>query len=292
MRSALGKGLDALISQDTVENVSAPPKNQAPLAVAIERIHPNPKQPRKVFTEQALAELVASVKRKGIIQPLVVSPLEGGTFEIIAGERRWRAAQRAGLKEVPVVVRTGSEAERFEMALIENLQREDLNPIELAEGFKRLQDEFGLTQEAIANVVGKDRAVVANTLRLLGLTSDIQQALSDGKITAGHGRALAALEDKGAQQTLFRQILANQLTVRHVEHAVREHKKNTKPEHLRAAGYDGKTPEIRAIEENLQQILARKIDIRLDAASSQKGSIKLEFYSLDDFDALVSQLKK
>ena len=172
MRSALGKGLNALLSEETVASVTAATASAAPVSVlSIDKIHSNPKQPRRTFSEEALADLVASIKAKGILQPVLVAPTEGGTYEIIAGERRWRAAQRAGLKEVPVVIKSGTEIERFEMALIENLQREDLNPIELAQGFKRLQEEFQLTQEAIAQVVGKDRTVVANMLRLLGASA-------------------------------------------------------------------------------------------------------------------------
>ncbi len=184
MRSALGKGLDALISDDAVADVSAAPKVVATNGLPLEKIRPNPKQPRRAFTEQALEDLAASIKQKGILQPIVVSPAEGGTFEIIAGERRYRAAQRAGLTEVPVVVRNGSEAERFEMALIENLQREDLNPMDLAEGFKRLQEEFQLTQEAIAQVVGKDRTVVANTLRFFPAHWDPKLRIPRGQVVA------------------------------------------------------------------------------------------------------------
>ena len=194
-----------------------------------------------------------------------------------------------GLKEVPVVIKSGTESERFEMSLIENLQREDLNPIDLALGFKRLQDEFQLTQEAIAKVVGKDRTAVANTLRLLGLPDDIQQALRDGTISAGHAKALLAVEDPPAQHDLFTQILSDDLTVRRVEQAARDHKTGKK--HLRAAGYDNR-PEVRSLEEELQRVLARKVEIHTNAGSSHKGWVKLEFYSLDDFDALTNQLKK
>src|SRR5712691_4188171 len=224
MRPALGKGLDALISEDTVASVGSDPMLKRGLtsgSLPVDQIRPNPKQPRRTFAEESLAELVASIKQKGILQPIVVSPTEGGTYEIIAGERRFRGAQRAGLKEVPVVIRTGTEVERFEMSLIENLQREDLNPMDLAEGFKRLQEEFQLTQEAIAQVVGKARTVVANTLRLLGLPDDIQQAIRDGKITSGHAKALLAVEDPAAQKALFDQILSDGLTVRRVEGAAR-----------------------------------------------------------------------
>ncbi len=295
MRSALGKGLNALMSDETVASVSAPTAAASALAITVlplDKIRPNPKQPRRTFAEEALSDLVASIKEKGILQPILVSPTEGGTFEIIAGERRFRAAQRAGLRDMPVVVRSGSEIEKFEMALIENLQREDLNPLELAAGFKRLQEEFQLTQEAIATVVGKDRAVVANTLRLLSLPIDIQEALKVGKITTGHAKALLAITDTAAQITLFNQILSNDLTVRHVEQAARDHKKGKSTEHLKAAGYDNRPAEVRMIEEELQRILARKVEIHTTGATSHKGVLKLEFYSLDDFDHLASQLKK
>jgi ParB family chromosome partitioning protein len=289
MRPALGKGLDALISDEAVADVSAAAVKAVANALAIDLIRPNPKQPRRTFGEESLADLVASIKEKGILQPIVVWQAEGGTYEIIAGERRFRAAQRAGLKEVPVVIRTGTEVERFQMSLIENLQREDLNPMDLAEGFKRLQDEFQLTQEAIAQVVGKARTVVANTLRLLGLSDEIQQAIREGKITSGHAKALLSVDDPAAQKTLFDQCLTDGLTVRHVESAAQAHKKGSKPEHLRAAGYENRPPEVKALEEDLQRALTRKVEIH--TSSSHKGTIKLEFYSLDDFEALVNKLK-
>ena len=222
MRSALGKGLGALISDDAVASVAATANKDATVThLSVDLIRPNPKQPRRAFAEESLADLVSSVQQKGILQPIVVSPTEGGTYEIIAGERRFRAAQRAGLKEVPVVVRSGTEVERFEMSLIENLQREDLNPMDLAHGFRRLQEEYQLTQEAIAQVVGKARTVVANTIRLLGLPAEIQEAIQEGKITGGHAKALLAVDDPVAQKVLFDQILSDDLTVRHVEYAAR-----------------------------------------------------------------------
>jgi ParB family transcriptional regulator, chromosome partitioning protein len=288
MRSALGKGLGALISDEAVATVSAAPAKAALVnTVPIERVRSNPKQPRRTFSEEALADLVVSIKQNGILQPIVVSPTEGGTFEIVAGERRWRAAQRAGLKEVPVVFRSGSEVERFEMSLIENLQREDLNPVDLAEGFKRLQDEFQMTQEAIAQVVAKDRSVVANTLRFLGLPEEIKQALRDGKITAGHAKALLAVEDPATQEALFKQILAGELTVRHVEQAARDRKRGKT-----AAAHPPKPADLKALEEELQRILTRKVEIHSSGLPSNKGWIKLEFYSLDDFETLINHLKR
>lgn len=295
MRSALGKGLNALISDDTVASVSASPtiKSTSPVvpsSLPIERVRPNPKQPRRDFSEAALNELAESIRQRGLLQPIVVSAAEGGHYEIIAGERRWRASQIAGLKEIPVVIRAGSEVERFEMALIENLQREDLNPIELALGYLRLQDEFEMTQEKIAAVVGKDRSVVANALRFLTLPEAMQTALRSGKLSAGHAKALLSIETTEERESLFQQILNGGFTVRATEEAARATKKKLITEHANTTGYDGKTPEIRAIEDDLQHALGRRADIH--ASASHKGFIKLEFYSLDDFDALIARLKK
>jgi ParB family chromosome partitioning protein len=296
MRSALGKGLSALISDETVASVEAVAASAAPAqtpnVLPIASIRANPNQPRKVFSEESMNELATSIKEHGVLQPILVTPVEGDTFEIIAGERRWRAAQRAGLTDIPAIVKTGTETEKFQMALIENIQRADLNPIELAKGYKRLQDEFAMTQETIAQSVGKDRAVVANTLRLLNLASEIQQAVEEGALSAAHARTLAGLEDANAQLALFKQILTDQLTVRAVEQAVRSQKQVKVREHTRAGGFESKTPEVRAIEEELQQSLARKVELRETDASSHKGWLKLEFYSLDDLDALIARLKK
>jgi len=297
MRSALGKGLNALISEETVASVTATPQAGAPAAknmalVSMAAIRPNPDQPRKIFSEEALAELAASITEHGVLQPILVSAHPDGAYEIIAGERRWRAAQRAGLKEIPVLIKSGTEIEKFALALIENIQRADLNPIELAKGYKRLQDEFHMTQEAIAKSVGKDRAVVANTLRLLSLAPEIQTAVEEGKLSAAHARTLAGLDDRQAQSALFKQILEESLTVRAVEQAVREKKNVNVREHVRTNGYDAKLPEVRAIEEDLQHSLARKVELRETNSASHKGWLKLEFYSLDDLDALIGRLKK
>jgi len=296
MRSALGKGLGALISDETVASVSAaaPSASSAaePTRLAIELIRANPKQPRHTFSEDSLNELADSIQEHGIIQPIIVAANGDGTYEIIAGERRWRAAQRIGLKEVPVVIRAGSETKRFQLALIENIQRMDLNPVELAKGYKRLQDEFGMTQEAVAKSVGKDRAVIANTLRLLNLHTDILSALQEGKLSAGHARTLAGLEDMPAQLELFQKILAEQMPVRAVEEAVRVKKKGAVREHVRTNGYDNKPTEVRAIEEEMQQVLTRKVELRETDRASHKGWLKLEFYSLEDLDSLLARLKK
>jgi ParB family chromosome partitioning protein len=291
MRPALGKGLDALISEDTVASVAATsPHGTATIPIA--KIKANPKQPRRRFTEEALADLTASIKQRGVLQPILVAALPDGHYEIIAGERRWRAAQKAGLTEIPAVLKQGSETERFEMALIENIQREDLNAIEQAEGYRRLQEEFGMTQEKIAQMIGKDRAVIANSLRLLGLSDNIRQSIIEGKLTAGHARALAGLEDPAAREALFQRILQEELPVRMVEQAVRDHKQVAVKGHVRGATDDKKPAEVRAIEEDLQRTMVRKVFLQTTGAASQKGWIKLEFYSLDDLDHLIAQLKK
>ena len=260
--------------------------------VAIHLIHANPLQPRKLFSEEALHELMLSIKEHGVIQPILVAHKTDGTYEIIAGERRWRAAQRAGLTELPVVLKSGTENQKFAMALIENIQRADLNGIELAKGYQRLRDEFEMTQEAIAKAVGKDRAVVANALRLLALAPEIQTAVEEGKISSAHARTLAGLEDAAAQKDLFQKIISEQLSVRAVEEAVRAKKSVKVREHVRLNGYDVKAPEVRTIEEDLQQVLTRKVELHETNSTSHKGWLKLEFYSLDDLEALITRLKK
>jgi len=298
MRSALGKGLSALISDETAASVSAPaPKASAPVAsgqplrVPVEKLVANPNQPRKTFTEESLSELAESLKAHGIVQPIVVAPLQNDKHEIIAGERRWRAAQRAGIKEVPVVIYDGTEAERFQIALIENIQRSDLNAMELARGYQRLSGEFGMTQEAIAKSVGKDRAVVANTLRLLNLASEIQQAVEEGALSAAHARTLAGLESRDEQLQLFKQIMTDQLNVREVEHAVRS-RKGRKSNDTTINSFEQKAIEVRTIEEEMQTHLTRKVELHETDKKSHKGWLKLEFYSLEDLDNLLARLKK
>jgi ParB family transcriptional regulator, chromosome partitioning protein len=291
MRSALGKGLDALISEDTVATVASPAQPQGVAEISIDRIKPNPKQPRQSFSESALAELTESIRNRGILQPLLLSPTSDGDFEIIAGERRWRAAQRAGLKTVPAVVKTEPELERFQMALIENLQREDLNPLEQAKGYQRLAQEFQMTQEEVARIIGKDRAVIANALRMLQLPPEIQSALAEGKISASHARAIAALEDAAAQQALFQRIVNESLSVRAVEEAVRAQKQVPVRGHVRKAANPAKAPEVTALEEDLQRTLTRKVELQISGPDAKKGWLRLEFYSLDD-DNLIVQLKR
>jgi ParB family transcriptional regulator, chromosome partitioning protein len=293
MRSALGKGLSALISEETVASVTAAtPRTVAPTnTIPLTQIVPDPAQPRRHFAPEALQELADSIRQKGILQPVLVTPTSDGKYMLIAGERRWRASQLAGLSEIPAVVKTVSDAERFQLALIENIQREDLNAIEQAQGYVRLMEEFQMTQEAVAQVVGKDRAVVANTVRLLQLPEDMRDALVAGKISAGHARALVGLTDSAARADLFQRILSEQLTVRAVENAVREQKDVQVKGHVRHPAGESKPAEVRAMEEDLQHALARKVEFQISGADAQKGWLRLEFYSLDDLDALIRQLK-
>lgn len=292
MRSALGKGLEALISGDTAAAVAAVDKQVTITELPVDRIKANPKQPRRVFQETALQELSDSIRQRGVLQPILVTPITNGDYEIIAGERRWRAAKRAGLTKIPAVVKSAPELERFQMAMIENIQREELNPLEQAQGYMRLVNEFRMTQESIATAMGKDRAVVANTLRLLQLPTDMQSALTEGKISASHGRSLAALEDPVAQKTLFKRIIEENLSVRALEQAVREHKQVSVKGHTRSVVAPGKSPEVKSIEEDLQRSLARKVELHTLGAEGKKGFLKLEFYSLDDLDHLIAQLKR
>ncbi len=298
MRSALGKGLSALISDETAATVrsstvtvTATPQNTV-LTLPITSVKPNPDQPRRVFAEDSLNDLAASIREKGILQPILVSPRADGTYEIIAGERRWRASQKAGLKEIPALVRAGSESERFQIALIENVQREDLNPMDQANGYVRLMEEFKMTQEDIAKVIGKDRTVIANTVRLLTLPEQIRQAITEGKISASHARALVAVSDPVAQLGLYKRILDEGLSVRATEQAVALHKHVSVKGHVRGATGTAKSPEARLLEEDLQRTLKRKVELQTASPHATKGWLRLEFYSLDDLDQLLEQLKK
>ncbi|HEX7596758.1 MAG TPA: ParB/RepB/Spo0J family partition protein, partial [Polyangia bacterium] len=231
-RQALGRGLAALIPA-AAPSESADPAQSKPgsslRTVDIENVYPSGKQPRKRFDDARLNELAESIRSQGIIQPLVVRVRPAGGFELIAGERRWRAAQRAGLHQVPVIIREAAEAQAFEMALVENLQREDLNPIEEAEGYQRLVAEFGYTQESLAARVGKERSTVANALRLLKLPPPVRVMVVEARLSMGHARALLGLEDDAAIERLARQTASRGLSVRQVEALVRRERETSAP---------------------------------------------------------------
>lgn len=283
-KPALGRGLDALLKP-----VSAPAAGESVARLALDKIRPNRHQPRAHFNEESLRELSDSIRVHGVAQPILVSPSASpGEFELIAGERRLRAAKLAGLTEIPCVVRSVTDRQRHELALVENLQREDLNPLEEAASIKKLMEAFSLTQEDAARVLGRSRPAVANKLRLLDLPDSVARALAEGTLTEGHARALLGLSDAEAQARIARRVLVEKLTVRDVERMVAD---------WASAKADGrvklgrrKNPDVRHMEEDLQRVLGRRVSV--EAKGKQKGWVKLEFYSFDDLEALLKQLKR
>ncbi|MEK6568277.1 MAG: ParB/RepB/Spo0J family partition protein [Candidatus Omnitrophota bacterium] len=285
-KRGLGRGLGALIPEREAEehfHSSAPKEHIRYLLV--EQIKPNPYQPRENFDSQGLEELVASIKEKGIIQPIIVRHSASG-YELIAGERRWRAAKSLNLKEIPVIVRQAKDEESLELALIENIQRQNLSPIEEAHAYKHLMEQFGFTQEKIAQTVGKARASVANTLRLLKLPLEIQEMLKKGQLSFGHGKVLLELEDVQKQLVLSRQIVSKSLSVRELENLVFQHHK-ARP--AKVVSETRKLPHLEAIEEELRQILGTKVKI---ASGPKRGTLHIEFYSQDDLERIYNQIRK
>ncbi len=273
-RRVLGRGLGALIPGPTEPAVKK--EAAAETWATIASIAPNPYQPRETFDEPALAELTSSIRDRGLLQPLVVRRGGEGRYELIAGERRFRAAQRAGLTQVPIVVRDADGGEALELALIENLQREDLNPLEEARAYQRLADEFGLAHEEIALRVGKSRSAVTNSLRLLLLPPDVRAQLQSGALSAGHARSLLGLESH-AQALVARDVVARGLSVRDTEKLVRER---------------GRSPAVdleqRAVESDLARALGTRVHLRHNKDGS--GRIVIEYYSLDELDGLLGRL--
>ncbi|ABA90373.1 ParB-like nuclease domain protein, putative transcriptional regulator [Syntrophotalea carbinolica DSM 2380] len=277
-RPALGKGIGALLDPSIKE------ESHRFFFCPIEELQPLKNQPRKVFDDQKLAELEASIKVRGIIQPLVVRRLSDH-YQIIAGERRWRAAQRAGLKKVPVLIQEATEDAAIEMALIENIQRENLNPIEEAAAYQSLIQAFSLTQEDVAGRVGKDRSTVTNSLRLLRLPDRVREDLSAGSLTMGHARALLSLESVPLQLLKVRdQVLAKRLSVRETEALV----KRTKKLAMSPPPPPKKTdPNMQALEDNLKQSLGTKVKI---VSKKKGGKIEISYFSADDLDRLLERL--
>lgn len=280
MRKALGKGLEALFP--------GTPAAPAPAAlgerlVPIEAITPNPDQPRRVFEEEALASLADSVRRHGLLQPLVVRRVGPG-YELIAGERRLRAAERAGLERVPVVVRDTPAEQRFELALIENLQREDLTPLEEAEAYQRLIQEYGLTQEDVAVRVGKSRSTIANALRLLGLPEPVKTQLESGELSAGHARAVLAVDPE--ERVGFAREIASARVSKH-EAETRAAARRTKPAGRPANG-SSDALHVRAVADELTRALGTRVRI---VTRARGGSIEIEFYSTAELNGLVDRLR-
>jgi ParB family chromosome partitioning protein len=289
--TGLGKGLDALIpgsSQQDVRqegNVMVPVNSGSALFVPVKQIVPNPRQPRSHFEPDALAELAASIKEHGVIQPLLVSRNETGSgYILIAGERRWQASQLAGLTEVPVIIRQTSDQQKLELALIENIQRADLNALEEANAYRQLADEFKFSHEKIAERVGKSRVAVTNTLRLLKLPASIQQALLDGHISEGHARALLALPTPQAMEAAMRTVILREMTVRQTEELVRK----LSGEKPAAAPKSGPSPDTRALEERIRHSLGTKVSLK--AGKKGDGSLTVYFYSEEELNGLLTRL--
>jgi ParB family transcriptional regulator, chromosome partitioning protein len=284
IRSRLGRGLAALIGE-AAEESSVIERARGQRRVPIEFLRPNPRNPRKTFRDDELDELAASIRERGIIQPVIVRGVPGApeAYEIIAGERRWRAAQRAGLHEVPVVIIEADDRTALEYAIIENVQRTDLNPIEEATGYERLIEEFGYSHGDLGTALGKSRSHVANTLRLLKLPETIQQLVRDGEISAGHARALLAVKDPEA---LARQIVEGGLNVRDVERIAYERDRDKDgPKRPRKAAKD---PDTRALERALEDVLGLTVLIE---HKGQGGEIRLKYTSLEQLDALCRRLR-
>lgn len=275
-KQALGKGLGALLANDVVNDNS---KNV--LEVSISDIKPGKGQPRKTFDKEKLEALAVSIKEHGVIQPLIVSK-EGNYYYIIAGERRWRAATLAGLKTVPVIEKKVTDKEYMEVALIENIQREDLNPIEEAEAYAKLINEYDMTQEKLAAIVGKSRSAVANNLRLLNFDGDIKQMLISGEITPGQARPLLVVNDKDKQKEIAKHIVSNDLSARQVENYIKVALTEKKEKKIKQ-----KDPDIEAVNKKLQSALGTKVFLE---ERNNKGKIVIEYYSSEERERLIDIL--
>ncbi len=279
-QKGLGRGLGALLGDLPEETVSSP-SNLLPL----HKIEPNPNQPRKVFDEEALEDLAESIREHGLIQPIAVRPEENGYYRIIAGERRWRAARIAGLAEVPVLILNADDKAVMELAMIENLQRKDLNPIEEARGYQTLMDEYGLTQEEAAERVGKSRPAVANALRLLLLPRELQDMLVSGELSAGHARALLALPKKSQQLQAAQKVVCLHLSVRQTESLCKNMQKEEKTPKKAAFQVDY----IGECEKELSSRYGRKVQI---IPGKRKGHLDIEYYGNDDLQVLLDLLSE
>lgn len=280
-KGGLGKGMSALIYDNAME-----PTSGESVRLSINEIEPNRDQPRKIFEEQALAELSASIKEHGVLQPLLVRPMADGSYRLVAGERRYRAARMAGVTEVPVTIREMTDEEESIFALIENLHREDLNAIEEAQGIKTLIDTFGFTQEEAAQKVGKSRTAVTNSLRLLNLPEDISNLVRDGKISMGHARALLSLEDTAEASRVAQLVVKDGISVRDVERLAKSAQKTKKSPEKREKKRDIFYDEV---EIALSKMLGRKVKVFVSKGGS--GTLEVEFFSKSDLEKLSKQFE-
>lgn len=287
-RTNLGRGLSALLGDDPVFEETLPTEmERASKPIPVEFLKPNPDQPRKRFDDNAIESLVKSISEKGILQPILVRrhPKESNAYEIVAGERRWRAAQRAKLHEVPVIIKDLSDTDTLEFALIENIHREDLTPLEEAEGYQRLMDEFGHTQDLLSKTVSKSRSHIANTLRLLNLPDEIKSMIDDGLLTAGHGRALVGIPNA---EEFAHLIIEKGLNVRQTEQLVKQGKK-AEPDPLKTIKKQlSKDPNVAALEDSLSNNLGMKVKIA--AKSDESGKLTVTYDNLDQLDEVIARL--
>ncbi|MCC7495535.1 MAG: ParB/RepB/Spo0J family partition protein [Fimbriimonadaceae bacterium] len=295
-RTGLGKGLAALLPD------GAAPAGRPVMELALDAIQPNPHQPRKEFDEAALAELAASLRQHGLLQPICVRPIHGGRYQLISGERRWRAAQVAGLTTIPAMVRPANEREMLELALVENLQRENLNAMEAAEAYHRAMEEFGFTAEELAERVGKSRAAVVNTMRLLKLSPTVQEYISSGRLTEGHGRALLMVDEEGEQERLARHVLNSGLPVRQAEVLARqtsrrlggqpeptsgpERRERELPEAVQTAL--AADPDVLDYQKRLRRLFGTKVELRLERGGG--GTIVIHWFGQEDLVRIAESL--
>ncbi len=279
-KRGLGKGLSALIPEEPIEKmVSNEVDKNAIVNIDISLIKPNKNQPRKEFDKQALEELKHSIKNYGVIQPIIVRK-KGKEYEIVAGERRWHATKKAGLEKIPCIIKDVEEVEVTKLALIENIQREDLNSIEEAKAFDDLMKNYSYTQEEVAKIIGKSRSYIANTIRLLNLEDKVRNYVVEGKLSSGHGRALLAIEDEESQIKVAEKIINNKLNVRDTEKLVKDSNKPVK----KKKAYKKEDPFLVEIEENLMSVLGTKVSI---FPGREKGKIEIEYYGDEDLERIL-----
>ena len=284
-RQTLGRGLSALLGEEM------PPQAEAANAeIAIDLIEPNPEQPRTRFAEESLEELAQSIRMNGVVQPIVVRSV-GGRFQIVAGERRWRASQRAGLRKIPAVVKEVSDEKLLELALVENIQRQELNPIEEAKAYRKLIDNIGLTQEVIADRVGKHRTVITTSMRLLRLPTEIQRIIEEGSLSAGHGRALLMVDEPAAQREVANMAIESGWSVRDIERAIRKKTSNKGQEIGKKDVSRAGDANVKAAETKLMRALNTNVKI-VPGKKGIGGKIEIEYYGTDDLDRVFQLIMK
>ena len=289
-KKGLGKGLGSLLGGGDIEEITSEVKEEKKgdiITVRTSSIEPNKKQPRSNFDEEKINSLAESITEHGLIQPIIITPTQNGKYKIVAGERRWRAAKKAKLKEIPALIREYSDEQVAEIALIENLQRENLNPIEEAVGYNLLMEEFNLTQESIAKSIGKSRSAIANTLRLLSLDNEIQKMLINGSLSSGHARAVLSVDDSEMRIALSKKIIEDNLNVRQAEALAKQIQKKSPPKKKKEkTAYD---IEIENIQNNLSSTLGTKVKIN---HTPKKGKIEIEYYGSDDLERILEFFNK